>query len=140
MKHNYKKMDLWKVSRSNNLRVYGLTNKFPKEELYGLTSQLRRSIVSVSSNIAEGSGYESDAQFLRFLNISMGSLCEAEAQIYLAFDLKYINIDDLNESEKYMTDQKRLIRGMIKKLKKDNGFNIPFGVSIAFLSISSLFQ
>ena len=140
MKHNYKKMDLWKVSRANNLKVYGLTNKFPKEELYGLTSQLRRSIVSVSSNIAEGSGYESDSQFLRFLNISMGSLCEAEAQIYLAFDLKYINNDDLNESEKYMTDQKRLIRGMIKKLKKDNGFNIPFWISIVFLSISSLFR
>ncbi|MFT6334081.1 MAG: four helix bundle protein [Halioglobus sp.] len=139
MKHNYKKMDLWKVSRTNNLKVYSLTNKFPKEELYGLSSQLRRSIVSVSSNIAEGSGYESDAQFLRFLNISMGSLCEAESQIYLAFDLKYINSDDLNESEKYMTDQKRLIRGMIKKLKKDNGYSIPFWISIAFLSISSLF-
>lgn len=133
-------MDLWTVSRSNNLKVYSLTNKFPKEELYGLTSQLRRSIVSVSSNIAEGSGYDSDAQFLRFLNIAMGSLCEAEAQIYLAFDLKYINSDDLSKSEKYMTDQKRLIRGMIKKLKKDNGYNIPFWISTAFLSISALFQ
>lgn len=120
MKHNYKKMDLWKVARANNLKVYDLTNKFPKEELYGLTSQLRRSIVSVSSNIAEGSGYESDAQFLRFLSIAMGSLCEAETQIYLAFDLNYISNEDLIESEKYMTDQKRLIRGMIKKLKKDN--------------------
>lgn len=55
--------------------------------------------------------------------MAMGSLCEAETQIYLAFDLKYIESDDLSESEKYMTDQKRLIRGMIKKLKKDSGYN-----------------
>ena len=110
-------MDLWKVSRANNLKVYAMTNKFPKEELYGLTSQLRRSIVSVSSNIAEGSGYESDHQFLRFLQMAMGSLCEAESQIILAYDLKYVSKEDLEASDEHLTNQKRLIYGMIRKLK-----------------------
>lgn len=70
--------------------LYTLTQSFPKEELYGLVSQMRRSSISVSSNIAEGCGYTSTKQLVRFLEIAMGSICELESQLYVSKDLKYV--------------------------------------------------
>ena len=120
MKHDYKQLKVWLKARENNLKVYQITNQFPKEEMYGLTSQLRRSIISVSSNIAEGSAYSSNAQFTRFLEIALGSLCEAESQIYMAYDLNYIKSDNLNNILSDLTEQKKLIRGFQKSLKTIN--------------------
>lgn len=88
--HNYQEMQVWKSARELNLKIYQMTETFPKSELYALTSQIQRSSVSISSNIAEGCGYQSDKQLVRFLDIAMGSLCELESQLYLAHDLQYL--------------------------------------------------
>ena len=76
--------------------IYLLTKTFPKEELYGLTSQIRRCAISIPSNIAEGKGRNSDKEFIRFLQVALGSVYELQTQLELSLQLNYIdNIDDL---------------------------------------------
>lgn len=91
MKHNFKNPEIWKRSRALVKVIYEETNNFPSEEKFGLTLQVRRATVSVASNIAEGCGRGTDKQLAQFLNISIGSLCELETQIYLANDLEFID-------------------------------------------------
>ena len=91
MKHNFKKLDIWKRSRAFVKEIYQATKKFPKEELFGLTAQIRKAAVSIPSNIAEGCGRSTDAQLIHFLDIAIASSCEVETQLYVAFDLEYIN-------------------------------------------------
>ena len=92
--HNFRKLDIWRDGIELADRVYGLTDAFPKNELYGLSSQMQRSAVSVSSNIAEGSGKDSDRDFARFLSISLGSLYELETQLEIAFRRGYISTEN----------------------------------------------
>ena len=87
MKHEFRDLKIWQKARTLNKDIYKVSKTFPKEELYGLTSQIRRASISVPSNISEGSGYDSDAQFLRYLYIALGSLCEVETQLYLSSDI-----------------------------------------------------
>ncbi len=87
---NYRDLDVWKIAMEFVKDIYKITGKFPKEETYGLTQQLRRAAISVPSNIAEGSGRRSTQEFARFTNIASGSVCEVETQILLAVDLSYI--------------------------------------------------
>lgn len=82
--HRYKELEVWKRSIALATKVYEITASFPAEEKYGLTSQLRRSAVSVPSNIAEGAGRNSDKQFVNFLSISVGSLFEVETQLLIS--------------------------------------------------------
>jgi four helix bundle protein len=91
----HKDLDVWKNAMEFAEKTYLLTGKFPKEEQFGLTSQLRRSVVSISSNIAEGSARSSRKEFLQFLYISLGSLAEAETQLLLARRLHFFNDDSL---------------------------------------------
>ena len=93
-------------------KIYLITKGFPRSEEYGLISQMRRCSVSIASNIAEGAGRNSTKEFLRFLNISSGSLSELETQIVIAERLKLIEADWI------LTDYIYPIRGMIFKLKK----------------------
>lgn len=86
----HKDLELWKKSMELAEKIYSLTSKFPKEEIYGLTVQLRRSSVSVPSNIAEGAARNSHKEFIQFLYISMGSISELETQIILAERLKLL--------------------------------------------------
>lgn len=90
---SYRDLDVWKIAMELVKDVYEITAKFPKEEIYGLTQQIRRSAVSVPSNIAEGSGRRSTQEFARFVNIASGSLCEVETQILLAVSLCYVTPD-----------------------------------------------
>jgi four helix bundle protein len=82
---NYTDLDVWKYSRELVKKVYLLIKKIPKEEIYGLTNQIRRSVVSVPSNIAEGIGRQSNKETIHFLYIAKGSLQEVETQLYLSF-------------------------------------------------------
>jgi four helix bundle protein len=94
----FERIVTWQVARAFNRSVYAATRKFPKEELFGLTSQIRRASVSVSSNIAEGSGRNSDTDFAHFLEIAYGSLMEVVSQLFVALDESYIGqpeFDDL---------------------------------------------
>ena len=100
---SYKELQIWKVSMDFVLEVYKLTDKFPSSELYGLTSQIRRSSVSIPSNIAEGSCRKNTKEYIQFLYISNGSLSEVETQLEIAHKLGYFkNIEDINKKLRYM--------------------------------------
>lgn len=88
---DYKKLIVWQKSRYLVKDVYDRTKLFPKEEQYGLTNQIRRAVISVPSNIAEGYHRQSDKEFIRFLSIAKGSAAEVETQVLLAEDLGYIS-------------------------------------------------
>ena len=95
MLKNYKDLNVWQKAYKLCLEIYRITTKFPKEEKYGLTSQIRRSAVSIPSNIAEGYGRKTTLDYIRLLYISYGSVCELETQILLAGDLDLIKNNDL---------------------------------------------
>jgi four helix bundle protein len=86
---SYRDLEVWQKSRKLVSRVYKLTRTFPKEEMYGLTSQLRRAAVSVPSNIAEGKSRRTTGDYIRFLDIAYGSVAEVETQLFIACDLQY---------------------------------------------------
>ncbi|MCA9386763.1 four helix bundle protein [Candidatus Dojkabacteria bacterium] len=88
---NYKKLEIWEISKNLSIKIYGITNGFPTHEVYGLTSQIRRAAISIPSNIAEGSGRNSNPDFAKFLDIALGSLFELETQLIISCELKYIN-------------------------------------------------
>ena len=87
----YTDLEVWKESRKLVKEIYTATKKFSNDELYGLSSQIKRSAVSVPSNIAEGCGRRTSKDTIQFLYISRGSLYELETQVYLALDLNYLN-------------------------------------------------
>lgn len=109
--HNYHELKIWQEGRKLVKAIYDLSANFPKEEMYGLTSQLRRASISIPSNIAEGTGRASDKEFLRFLDYAVGSLFELETQIILANDLHFIKAEDFEIIQK---DIKSLIRMIVK--------------------------
>jgi four helix bundle protein len=113
---NYADLIAWQKSMDVVVEVYKATRAFPKEELYGLTSQLRRAVVSVPSNIAEGQGRWSDREFGRFLSIAHGSLREAETQILIAERLCYIDGAKRCELMSMTAEAGRLINGLANSL------------------------
>ncbi|WP_419869850.1 four helix bundle protein [Chryseobacterium sp. CT-SW4] len=107
---DFKKFEVWQLSHHLTLKIYTHTKDFPKEEIFGLTSQIRRSFASIGYNISEGSGRNSDKEFANFLNIALGSSNEAENQLILAKDLGYIdNNTFLNLMEELTTLKKKLV-------------------------------
>jgi four helix bundle protein len=116
---DFRQLKVWEKAHAFVLEIYRITARFPKEEMYGLTSQLRRSAGSISTNIAEGCGRGSDAELARFVQISMGSACEAEYQLLLAHDLGFIADPDHEELSQDITEVKRMLTGFIKILKAD---------------------
>jgi len=115
---DYTELDVWKYARKLVKEVYLLTNNFPKEELYALTNQIRRSSISVPSNIAEGIGRQSNKETIHFLFIAKGSLQEVETQLYLSFDLDYISEEQLKSILEKITSNKKLLNGFINYYKK----------------------
>ena len=94
----FEKLEVWQEARKLNQQVYRLARKLPKDELFAMTSQMRRASVSVSSNIAEGSGRNSDKDFAHFLEQSYGSMMELASLFYLAFDEKYLTELETDEA------------------------------------------
>lgn len=94
--NNFRKLKVWEKAVSLATDVYNLTRRFPKDELYGLVSQMHRSAVSIGSNIAEGAGRGSQKEFRQFLNIATGSSYELETQLTISRNLKYISNDEFN--------------------------------------------
>lgn len=116
--HNYKELNVWQKSRELVKFIYFLTSKFPKEELFGISSQMRRAVISISSNIAEGFVHSSKKDFIRFLEISYSSTSELETQIILSFDLNYVIEIDLNLGLEKISEIQKMLSGLIKSLKK----------------------
>lgn len=115
--NNFKELDIWKLSFEFTNEIYMVTKKFPQDEMYGLTNQIRRAIVSVSSNIAEGSGRNSNKYFKHFLHMSLGSAKEVECQLMIAQSLNYISEEELN----YLVGKIDIISGKIFTLAKRLG-------------------
>ena len=115
---DFRNLQVWNKAHSLTLDVYEATGSFPKEELYGLTSQIRRSSTSIPTNIAEGCGRSGDAELARFMTISMGSASEVEYQLLLAHDLGYLSQIIYSDLLDKVTEVKRMLAGFIKTLKK----------------------
>ena len=113
---NHKDLNVWKKSIDLVDIIYKMTKSFPKEELYCLTSQIRRSTISVPSNIAEGAARSSKKEFIQFLYIALGSLSELETQIIIANRQGYLN--NLNSLLENIQVIQKLINGLIYYLKK----------------------
>ena len=113
---DYKKYSIWNDSHKLTLEIYLLTKKFPKEELFGITSQIRRAVSSVPTNIAEGCGRGSDLDFKRFLIISHGSATEVEYLIFLSFELNYISEEEYIDLTGKIEILRKQIHTLIKKI------------------------
>ncbi len=99
------------------LAIYKVTKGFPREELYGLTSQLRRASVSVPTNLAEGCGRDGDKELARFVSISLGSAFEAEYLLKLSLELAYLSPEQHQELAAQISEIKQMLTGLLKKLK-----------------------
>jgi four helix bundle protein len=117
MLKNYKELKVWQKSYTLCLRIYGVTRSFPKDELYGLVSQIRRSSVSIPSNIAEGYGRRTTADYTRSLYIAYGSLCELETQVMLSADLSFIEREESNNVLQLIAEVERMLKALIKSLE-----------------------
>ncbi|MFA6283436.1 MAG: four helix bundle protein [Desulfurivibrionaceae bacterium] len=114
---NFHELLVWKKAHALAVHLYKISQSFPKEKLYGLTSQMRRACVSIPANIAEGCGRGSDADFARFLYIVMGSACELEYHLLLACELKFVERGRIDSAVEELAEIKKMLSGLIKKLK-----------------------
>ena len=121
MARKYKDLVAWKRSHELTLAIYKQTQRFPVEERYGLTSQLRRASYSVPANVSEGSGRETNKDYLRFLIISLSSLKETEYFLLLACDLGYLTKDQHGALTELVNGTFGALQGLIKAVKKEVG-------------------
>jgi len=117
---DFRKLAVWNKAHALAIGVYRATASFPKDEQYGVTSQLRRSASSVAANMAEGCGREGVAELARFLNISMGSASELEYHIELGRDLGFLDERSYTRLSASVTEVKRMLAAFIQKLKPDS--------------------
>ena len=115
---SYTELNVWKESRLLVKLVYNLLSKFPTNEKYGISSQMKRSAISAPSNIAEGIGRSTAKDSIRFFYISRGSLYELETQLYLSFDLNFISEPELKSTLEQIITVKKLLSGFINHYKK----------------------
>ena len=111
---DFKKYDIWQLSHLLTLEIYKITSLFPKEEIYGLSSQIRRAVSSIPTNISEGCGRNSDKEFNQFLNIALGSANETEYLLILSKDLNYISEEQFSDLDSKINT----IKSKIYKLKE----------------------
>lgn len=116
---DFKGLKVWQKSHGLALTVYKATASFPKEEIYGLTSQIRRSCVSICANIAEGCGRNGEAELARFFQIGMGSASELEYHLLLVHDLGLLKTPDYEQLTGEVIEVKRMLTSFIQKLKAD---------------------
>lgn len=114
---NYKKLRVWEHGHQVVLEVYRITASFPSHEMYGLTSQLRRASVSITSNIVEGCYRDGNKEFIRFLHISIASASELEYQLMLSHDLHYLDDSTYQKISAMVIEEKRMLSMLIYKAK-----------------------
>jgi len=117
---SFEDLPVWKDARKFTNKIYNLTNKFPKEKIYGLTSQIRRATVSIMSNIAEGFDRRSDKELSNFLSMARGSSSEVQNDLYIALDLKYISKEDFTIMYQEAKKIAKQINGLMTYLKSGN--------------------
>ena len=114
---SYKDLIVWQKGLKLSLLVYNATKDFPKDEIYGITSQIRRCAVSIPSNIAEGYSRRRRMEFLQFLHISYGSAAELETQLLIANELNYLPEQKFTEANNLLTEVMKMLNGLIMKVK-----------------------
>jgi four helix bundle protein len=113
---DFKELKIWQRSHKLTLSIYKLSKSFPKEEIYGLTSQMLRSAASIPTNIAEGSGRNTDPDLNRFLIIAMGSAAELEYQLILSKDLEYCNLAEFESLTNELIEIRKMLNAFIQKI------------------------
>lgn len=114
--HNFKELHVWQNSVELATEIYQLTKSYPKNEIYGLTSQIRRCSISISSNIAEGAGRSGKKEFKYFLNIAYGSSFELETQLIISKHLKYVDDDRFESLYDNLTEIQKMLYNLIKSI------------------------
>ena len=116
--NSYRELTVWQLGMQIAREVYGLANSFPKNEQYGITSQVQRAAVSIPSNIAEGHARDSTKEYLRHLSIARGSLAELETLMLLCRDFGYANTDDCSQMMARLDELSRMLRGLQNSLRR----------------------
>ena len=119
MEKPHKKLDVWKISMDLVVEVYRLTDAFPPKETYCLTDQIRRSAISIPSNIAEGAARNTKREFINFLHIAQGSLSELDTQMEIAKRLEYLKENDWKSLDEMMIRIDKMLSGLVKQLKRE---------------------
>ena len=114
---NFKELSIWQRSHQLTIEIYKATQQFPKEEIFGLTSQIRRAVSSIPTNIAEGCGRRTNAELINFLNIASGSASEVEYEILLAREVGYISAEQCDAWTKELGEIRSMIAAYMKRLK-----------------------
>ncbi len=117
MNKPHKKLRAWQLGMEITVDIYRITKKFPSEEKFGLTSQMRRSAVSIPSNISEGAARNSEKEFLKFLYIALGSLSELDTQVEIARQLKFIDQATVEILDKKLIEEDKVLSGLIRSKK-----------------------
>jgi four helix bundle protein len=112
----YRDLVVWQKSMALVVEIYRLTKSFPKEELYGLSSQIRRCVVSIPSNMAEGYGRSSTNEYIRFLRVAISSLYELQTQIEISFNLHYLTKSNFDKIYELSREIERMLSSLLKKL------------------------
>lgn len=113
---SHKDLNVWKKAIELVVLVYQITQSFPKEEIYALTSQMRRSASSIPANIAEGSGRRNSGEFRQFLHIALGSASELETYLIISERLEYLNKEDVERITDLLNEVMKMLVGLIRKL------------------------
>lgn len=116
---NFRDLQVWEKAHSLTLASYKVTNEFPKQEMYGMSSQIRRCAASIPANIAEGCGKRGNGEFQRYLNIAAGSASELEYHFLLAHDLKFVNEADYRDLNDRVVEVKRMLAALARKVEFD---------------------
>ena len=116
---DFRQLKVWEKAHQLTLAVYQVTASFPRDEIYGLTSQMRRAASSIPSNLAEGCGRNSDAELARFSSMAAGSASELEYHLLLARDLNLIPLNDHQLLTEQVVEIKRMLSGLVQKLTAD---------------------
>jgi len=117
---DFRNLNVWWKAHNLTLDIYKANKSFLREEMYGLTSQIRRASVSIGSNIAEGSCRKGDAEFARFLQMAAGSASEVEYQLLLAKDLEFLKAADYQRVSDKVVEVKRMLTSLMQKLRADS--------------------
>ena len=114
---NYRELKIWQRSHALTVLLYQVTKSFPRDEVFALTSQMRRAGVSIPANIAEGCGREGDAELKRFLTIALGSACELDYYVLLAGELGYLDDPGTRRLGTELVEIRRMLGSFVQKLK-----------------------
>ena len=114
---NYRELEVWEKSHKLTLELYTLSRRFPKEEVYGLTSQMRRAAVSIGANLAEGSGRRTSAELARFVRIAMGSASELDYHLLLCRDFEFISNEQYDRTVRELVRIRKMLSSLLTSIE-----------------------